>query len=132
MQAPLVANPWYGTASPEPLLLATCGLLVAATIPANALIAGASHAKPEVAMAAAVTRAHGFQRHAAADDGGAAVARDRLRARGLHRLGIRRRRPDRRLQRGLHPAGLAELHHGRRDRLHHLHLDLHALSVAES
>ena len=69
--------------------------------------------------------------HAAADDGGHAFARDRLRARGLYRLRLRRRTCDRRLRRRLHHPRLAKLPGGGRDCLHHFRFDLHPVSRRE-
>ena len=57
---------------------------------------------------------------------------DRLPARGLHCLRLRRRVADRRVCRGIHPARFPQLHCGRRRRLDHVHLDLHAVSGREA
>ncbi|SPF38945.1 hypothetical protein SBA1_230011 [Candidatus Sulfotelmatobacter kueseliae] len=56
------------------------------------------------AVLSSIASAHGIFRDAAADGDGNAVASNRLCARGLHRLRVRRRVADRRLRGGIHPA----------------------------
>ena len=81
---------------------------------------------------ASLAPAQRFLSHSSADDCGHALARHRLRARGLHCVGFWSRPCDRRLRCRFHDSRLAELSGGGRNCFHHLRFDLHAVSRGEA
>src|ERR1035441_3313177 len=79
-----------------------------------------------VAKPAALAPAQRVFGDVAADDLGDAGSRDRVPARDVRGVGLRRGPQNRRLRGGVYHSGLLVLHPRGRDRLDHVHLDLRA------